>query len=34
MVVHRDLRAVRQIRTVKAWIVKSFRRALELDGDR
>jgi DNA-binding transcriptional LysR family regulator len=30
MVVHRDLRAVRQIRTVKAWIVKSFRQAIEL----
>ena len=34
MVVHRDLRAVRRIRTVKTWIVKSFRRALEPDGDR
>jgi DNA-binding transcriptional LysR family regulator len=30
MVVHRDLRAVRQIRTVKTWIVRSFRQAHEL----
>jgi DNA-binding transcriptional LysR family regulator len=34
IVVHRDLRAVRQIRTVKAWIIKSFHRALGLDGDK
>jgi DNA-binding transcriptional LysR family regulator len=27
LVVHRDLRAVRQVRTVKAWIVAAFREA-------
>jgi DNA-binding transcriptional LysR family regulator len=34
MVVHRDLRAVRQIRTVKAWIVKAFHRAVVLKPER